>query len=230
MPPDFVLRRQQQHPSGAPACRRIDVETEQHRLLDRREAHDGAVMLGHQHGLAAVGHGMAKPLRLAVSQPGFDFVRRVGTKAQGPHRGLVQGAQYLGIGWRRRADREGSHDGGLKRSAGRRLSGQTEADMVGGVGCEPLDLDLDRQWSASAWAKTRAGTRPRLAKSSSARGSTPGSASASKQYRTVDELRLRANTAGMEQLLADGRTATLRFAVQTEVLIRRARRSMRAMT
>src|SRR6185295_5484849 len=55
-------------------------------------------------------------------------------------------------------------------------------------------------WSASAWAKTRAGTRPRLARSSSARGSTAGSASASKQYRTVDELRLSARTDDMERL------------------------------
>src|SRR5260370_23665349 len=59
-------------------------------------------------------------------------------------------------------------------------------------------------WSWSAWAKTRAGTRPRLARSSSARGSTPGSASASKQYLTVDWLRLSANTADMGGLLGMG--------------------------
>ena len=79
---------------------------------------------------------------------------------------------------------------------------EAAADMVGRVGRQPLDLDLDRQSrSSAAWAKTRAGTRPRLARSSSARGSTPGSASASKQYRTVEELRLRASTADMERLL-----------------------------
>ena len=68
---------------------------------------------------------------------------------------------------------------------------------------EALDLDLDDSADRHRPGRRRAsGTRPRLARSSSARGSTPGSASASKQYRTVVELRLSARTADMERLLA----------------------------
>jgi hypothetical protein len=66
-------------------------------------------------------------------------------------------------------------------------------------GRQSLDLDLDA--SASGLGEHPVGHGPRLASSSSARGSTPGSGSASKQYRTVDGLRLSASTADMERLL-----------------------------
>ena len=102
--------------------------------------------------------------------------------------------------------------------------------MVGGVGREAFDLDLDRQKIGIGLGEDarrhQAALGQKLERARQHAGFGVG-------FETVSdggELRLRARTADMERLprMTDERQ-TLRFAVQTGVLIRRPRRSMRAM-
>ena len=103
--------------------------------------------------------------------------------------------------------------------------------MLGGVGAQALDLDLDRQQIGIGLGEdarrheAALGEQFERARQDARLGvgfetvSDGGCATLEREARRT-----------WNDSLADGRTATFRFAVQTEVLIRRPRRSMRAMT